>query len=119
MSLYQQHAKTRSVSKSIVAMLGIFILLSLPRFTYAQALTTSRMDGHTPSALTAGSPVGSYSLSDFESVNPYNGGLNLHFPLVRIGGRGSAGYSMMLPIEKKWIVDHTFWPPPNPSAKLE
>jgi hypothetical protein len=99
-------------------MLGIFIVLSLPRCIYGQALVTSRMDGHTPSALTAGSPVGSYSLSDFESVNPYNGSLNLHFPLLRIVGRGSAGYTMMLPIETKWNVDHTFWPPPNPSCSL-
>jgi RHS repeat-associated protein len=74
------------------------------------------MDGHTPSALTAGSPVGSFPLSDFESVNPYSGGLNVHFPLVRIGGRGSAGYTMMLPIERRWNVEHTFWPPPNPSC---
>src|SRR5262245_17733419 len=102
---YQQHAKTRPVIKSVGAMLGIFIVLSFPRSVYGQALTTSRVDGHTPSALKAGSPVGSYSLSDFESVNPYNGGLNFHFPLVRIGGRGSAGYAMMLPIERKWNID--------------
>jgi hypothetical protein len=78
MYLYQPHAKTTSVIKLIWATLGILVVLSLARSIYGQALTTSRMDGHTPSALTAGAPVGSFPLSDFESVNPYNGGLNFH-----------------------------------------
>ena len=113
---YQQHSKTNSFIKSVSPMLGLFIMLWLPRSMYGQALVTSRMDGHTPSALTAGAPVGSYPLSDFESVNPYNGGLNFHLQLLRIGGRGSAGYTMMLPIERRWNVEHTFWPPPNPTC---
>src|SRR5215510_779802 len=111
-----QASNSRCVVNASYALIAIFILLSLPRCLYGQTLTTSRMDGHTPSALTAGPAVGSFPLSDFESVNPYNGGLNIHFPLVRIGGRGSAGYTMMLPIEQRWNVDHTFWPPPNPAC---
>jgi RHS repeat-associated protein len=61
-------------------------------------------DGATPLGLAPGAPAGSYALSDFESVNLYNGHLNFHLPLVNIGGRGGAGYSMILQIDRKWIV---------------
>lgn len=109
-------SKLRYVIKLGCAFFGILILLWLPIEIYGQTLVTSRTDGHTPSALTAGSPVGSYPLSDFETVNPYNGALSFRFPLLRIGGRGSAGYTMMLPLDHKWNVQHHVWPPPNPSC---
>lgn len=51
-----------------------------------------------------GSPTGSYALSGFESINLYNGGLNFHLPLLQVGGRGAAGYTMRLPIETRWRV---------------
>jgi len=92
------------------------LLVILCGETYGQVIVTNQFDGHTPGGLTAGTPTGSYPLSDFENVNPYNGALNFHFPLLNIGGRGSAGYTMMLPIEQKWRVDHYVWPPPNPSC---
>jgi hypothetical protein len=47
MYLHQQHA-TRSFIKSVGAVLGIFIVLVLPRSIYGQALVTSRMDGLHP-----------------------------------------------------------------------
>ena len=105
-----------SLIKSGCALLGTLMLVSVPIKIRGQELVTSRMDGHTPSGLTAGSPVGSYPVSGFESVNPYNGALNFQFPLLRIGGRGSAGYTMMLPIETKWNVERHVWPPPNPTC---
>jgi RHS repeat-associated protein len=67
----------------------------------AQSIT----DGSTPLALSPGSPAGSYSLSDFDSVNLYNGNLGFSLPLVKIAGRGGAGYTMTARIEQKWTVD--------------
>lgn len=51
----------------------------------------SPTSGKTPLGLSPGAPAGSFALSGFENVNPYNGNLNFHLPLIGIGGRGSAG----------------------------
>ena len=64
--------------------------------------------GTTPPALEPGSPAGSYALSGFEDVNLYNGHLNVHLPLMTVGGRGDAGYQMQLGISQpSWVVETT------------
>ena len=66
---------------------------------------TSPNDGTTPSGMTPGAPAGSYALSGFENVNLYNGNLNFHLPLLTVGGRGGAGYTITLAIDNKdWNV---------------
>lgn len=82
------------------------VLTSIPlllAFTnvFAQQQST---DGATPLGLSPGAPAGSYALSDFEDVNLFNGTLNFSLPLVKIGGRGEAGYSLMLRLDHKWLV---------------
>jgi YD repeat-containing protein len=64
-------------------------------------------DGSTPLALQPGTPAGSYALSEFDTINPYNGALNFSLPLLRIAGRGGAGFTMTLPIEQKWRINVT------------
>ena len=55
----------------------------------------------------AGKSAGSFSLSDFDAVNLYNGNLLLNLPLLRIGGRGQTGYSMGLNINSlNWMVEN-------------
>ncbi|MGH9930407.1 MAG: hypothetical protein ACREA9_14445 [Pyrinomonadaceae bacterium] len=67
--------------------------------------TRSATDGSTPLGLTPGSPAGSFALSGFENVNLYNGNLNFHLPLLSVGGRGGAGYTITLAIDNKsWRV---------------
>lgn len=61
------------------------------------SFTTSATDGSTPAALTSGAPAGSYALSGFDNINPFNGNLNFRLPLLHIGGRGDAQYTMTLP----------------------
>jgi hypothetical protein len=61
----------------------------------------------TPPSSAAGKPVGSYALSDFESVNPYSGNLNFSLPLYDVRGRGEVGYTKKLVIEKSWNVSFT------------
>lgn len=61
-------------------------------------------DGATPLGLSPGAPAGSYPLSDFDHVNLYNGTLNFSLPLLKIGGRGEAGYGLMLRVDHKWLV---------------
>ena len=72
----------------------------------ANAQNSSATDGSTPAGLKPGAPAGSYGLSGFDNVNLYNGNLNFRLPLVSIGGRGGAGYTMLLPIEQHWTMDH-------------
>jgi len=73
----------------------------------AASVRADSTDGKTPLALQPGTPAGSYALSDFDNINPYNGALNFQLPLLNIGGRGTAGYTMTLPIEQKWRIHTT------------
>jgi hypothetical protein len=64
--------------------------------------TTSAM---TPTGMSPGSPAGSYPLTGFDDVNLFNGNLSFRLPLLSVGGRGSAGYTMTLATSaKKWQV---------------
>jgi len=81
-----------------------FLLLLASPAAYVRADST---DGKTPLALQPGTPAGSYALSEFDNINPYNGALNFQLPLLNIGGRGTAGYTMTLPIEQKWRIHTT------------
>lgn len=83
----------------LVATLYGFALTATP--LQAQSVT----DGSTPLALQPGAPAGSYRLSDFEHINLFNGSLNFSLPLVEVLGRGDAGYTMTMPIERHWRVD--------------
>ncbi|HEV8431327.1 MAG TPA: RHS repeat-associated core domain-containing protein [Pyrinomonadaceae bacterium] len=82
-----------------------FAAIASPQNAVAQ--TTKPTDGATPLGLQAGSPAGSYSLSGFDNVNLYNGSLSFALPLLGIGGRGGASHTIMLPIERKWMVEKT------------
>ena len=52
-----------------------------------------------PMALAPGAPAGSYALSDFDSVNLFNGRLNVHLPLFGVLGRGGAKSGVNLTID--------------------
>jgi RHS repeat-associated protein len=53
-------------------------------------------NGSTPLALTPGVPAGSYAMSNIDTVNLFNGRVNVHIPLGDILGRGGAkGYASM------------------------
>lgn len=86
----------------------LFILPLLVSWSGAQtSTTTSVTDGTTPNGLKPGAPAGSFALSGFDNINPFSGSLNFSLPLLQIGGRGSAGYTMILPVEQRWRVE--FW----------
>ncbi len=75
---------------------------------FAQITQQGAGTGTTPPALAPGSPAGSYSLSGFEDINLYNGHLNVHLPLLTVGGRGEAGYQMDLGISQpSWTMETT------------
>ena len=74
----------------------------------AQTVTSySPTKGSTPASLAPGAPASSYALSGFDSLNPYNLSMNFRLPLLQVGGRGQAGYTMTLPIQRHWRVNKT------------
>ncbi len=89
------------------------VTLTLIAFAHiASAQTTSSTDGNTPLGLSPGAAAGSYPLSDLDQIGLFNGGLNFKLPIMHIGGRGAAGYTMMLqPGQQslKWLVHHQVW----------
>jgi YD repeat-containing protein len=109
------HQRTRVLRHFIASRLskillqGCLIACAIAVFhTIAIAQVTSKpTDGSTPLGLQAGAPAGSYSLSGFDNVNLYNGSLNFGLPLLSIGGRGGASHTIMLPIERHWMVEKT------------
>src|SRR5262245_9538615 len=92
-------------------LLGLVFLLSHGSAN-AQASRTVT-DGYTPTGLAPGSPAGSYPLSGFDNINLFSGKLNFRLPLLTVGGRGTAGYTITLPIEKNWYV-YRYYPEPDP-----
>jgi RHS repeat-associated protein len=90
----------------------VLLLLMLPVIASAQVTYTKRAtDGSTPLELSTGAPAGAYSLSGFDTINPYTQSLNFSLPLLGVGGRGNTSYTMTLPIEQKWRVEHTVYDP--------
>lgn len=67
---------------------SIVLLLALPATARSQDVKTQLNQGLTPLAIASGTPSGSYRLNDFESLNVYNGKVNVTIPLLDIGGAG-------------------------------
>jgi hypothetical protein len=88
----------------VACVAGIFVVACLGQ---SSSLTVGSSDGLTPPAIQPGAPSGSYALTGFESVNLFNGKLNVAIPLLKIGGqsgRTEAGYTMTWPVDKFWDV---------------
>ncbi|HJP91658.1 MAG TPA: RHS repeat-associated core domain-containing protein [Pyrinomonadaceae bacterium] len=99
-------ARVRSV---LIIELLVLLLIAVSTSSTAKAQDTSTnvLDGFTPAGLQAGSPTGAFPLSGFDVVNPYNGNLSLSLPLLKAGGRGSAGYTLQQPITTQWTVTYS------------
>ena len=101
------------MTKEIVKPVQCCLLLLLVHVFFttwvsAQTVTSySPTKGSTPASLAPGSPAGSYALSGFDTINPYNLSMNFRLPLLSVGGRGEGGYTMMLPIQRKWRINKT------------
>jgi RHS repeat-associated protein len=94
-------------SRAIIRRVLLTILVTVIAATGGRSQTTTPADGSTPLGLSPGAPAGSYSLSGFEHINPFNGNLNFYLPLASITGRGGAQGAVMQSIdEKRWNVKH-------------
>ena len=93
------------MSKLLVYVNTIVVLVCFATATFAQSNPT---DGSTALALSPGAPAGSYSLSGFESINPYSGGLNFSLPMFPVMGRGQAQYTIAKKIISNWRVERFY-----------
>src|SRR2546423_7563615 len=97
----------RNLGRPRLVQLTFCVSLALVAAGSARSQTSSATDGSTPLGLSSGAPAGSYALSGFDNINPYNGNLNFHLPLHGIEGRGGAQTVSMLAIDaKSWSVKH-------------
>src|SRR5262245_49648052 len=85
--------------KTAIVLIAL-LLVATP--LYPQAGVVSAIDGLTPEALQPGSPAGSYVLSELDTLNLYNGSAHVEIPLLQIGGRGEAGYTMYAKYDTHW-----------------
>lgn len=70
-----------------------------------QLVSTNIADGVTPPSVAPGAPDGVKAISDLERINLYNGQLAVSIPLLSVGGRGEAGYTMQAPVgSAPWTI---------------
>lgn len=90
------------MKNSMLVPIRMFLLVITVLLSAASSFGQSVLDNGSSVGLAPGVPGGSYSLSDIDNINLFNGNLNLTLPLMKIGGRGEAGMVMSLPIESHW-----------------
>jgi RHS repeat-associated protein len=76
-------------------LLTLLMLVSLWAVAHADQPSSSTQGGR---------PAGSYDLSDFDNVNLFNGNLNFRLPLLSVGGRGEASFTIPYVIENRWTT---------------
>ena len=94
-----------------MALIGFVVVL-----TGKATLGQNAYDRGTPAESKGGqSSMSTYAQDKIETVNLANGNLNLHIPLVTIGGRGSVSYTVALSYNSKlWAGQHVTETIPNP-----
>src|SRR5436305_1066838 len=93
------------VLRCLAATVALMVMLSI---TASAQFEKNATDGTTPLGIAPGAPAGSYPLSGFDTVNYYNGNLDFHLPLLKIGGRGEVSTALILALNtKRWHVKAT------------
>lgn len=100
MQTYRRISLILGLVRSGVVLTGLILFLCIA--ASAQEMSINPLDGYTPSGLRAGAPAGNFPLSGFDTINPYNGGVNFSIPLLQVGGRGSAGYTIRQTWDQTW-----------------
>jgi RHS repeat-associated protein len=89
------------------ALIMCLLMLFMGKISDAQTYQTNPMDGSTPLGLSSGTPAGSYALSEFDTINLFNGRLNFQLPIFAVTGRGDAQMNMVLALDSPtWTVTH-------------
>lgn len=92
---YFSHKVWRYLASSFAVLLSMSLLVQ----SVQAAGSASTLPGQEP-----GTPVGAFQISGLDTVNLFNGHLNFRLPLLEIGGRGQAAFSLGLPIDHRWLL---------------
>jgi RHS repeat-associated protein len=76
---------------------------------------SSTFSSATPAGLAAGSPLGSYTLSDMEQYDPFSGRMNVIIPIYHVGGRGNVGFDLLYAVPQTWRIDNELTPAVSPA----
>lgn len=96
------------------AILVSVVVLGLSTRANAQ---TSATDSGTPAAWSKGAhPLGSYSATDVDTVNLFNGGVSMQFPLASLGGRAGMGAALTMSYNSKFWRSEDLGPDPLTGA---
>lgn len=88
----------------VLPMLGWLCLVQVVAAQTGQL--SKNTDGLTPPGVAPGAPAGSYTLSEFENINLYNGQVSFTLPIGQ-KGRGGANASLPIKINRpSWQVKH-------------
>src|SRR5258708_20443983 len=95
-------------SETMTSKITFALIISSAVCQGLEGQTLAPSQGITQPGMKVGPVNGSYALSEFETINVFNGKLNAAFPLLNIGGRGEAGYVMTLAVDyANWqVVPH-------------
>ena len=99
----------KTLLRNIPIVAGIFTL-ALPALGQIERTITA---GTTPPAVQPANAVGSWALSDLESVNLFSGSVAFNIPYLTLGGRGGVQFPLTLPLERRWDLMAT---EPSPGA---
>lgn len=67
---------------------------------------SSAQHAKSPAGNATGSPAGSYGISEIENINLFSGKLSAAIPIMQVGGRGEASYTMSIPIKSsQWLTE--------------
>ncbi|MGH9872943.1 MAG: RHS repeat-associated core domain-containing protein [Pyrinomonadaceae bacterium] len=84
-----------SVCKTYLAKtLAVLFFMSSLLLLCSQSIKGQSDYGSTPLGEAPGSPLGSYSLSNIDNVNLFNGHVNIQIPVLSVAGRGGAKRQM-------------------------
>ncbi len=97
-----------SARTPLTCALVLFVIAIISHNARAQ----NSYDTGTPAASKAGqSGASTYAMDKLETVNLANGNMSVHIPLVTVGGRGSASYTLALSYNSKlWSAQHDVEP---------
>lgn len=95
--------RQRFLRHSLYSTVIILLLVSIyTQIIVAQTINTP-FNGGTPPGYESGI-VNSLPGTDIDHINPANGTMNVVIPLLRVGGRGNAGYTLSIPIGINWFL---------------
>src|SRR5215813_11919476 len=117
--LAKPNVRDRVVGITLLRLTAVLLLVLIGSVTGMAQQNFSNTDGSSPSGMAPGAPAGSYPLSNFENLVYYNGSLNVTLPILTVGGRGGAQFTIPLNVRTHpWRVSGFYLQGTNPNCYI-